>query len=267
MDLQLDGKRALVTGGSRGIGKAIARVLAQEGADVALLARGEAALAAAAADLAADSGRRVIGVHGDTTSDEQVKAAIASAVRQLGGEIDILVNAAAEPAGFAAPPPLADITGAFFHAELDTKVMGYIRCAREVAPAMRARGWGRIVNISGLAARQTGNAVGSMRNVSLVALTKNLADELGPHGINVTVVHPGLTRTERTAPLIAARASAQGVPPQAVESQMAAGNSIQHLVDASEVADVVAFLCSPRSRAINGDVIAAGGGAPRSIHY
>jgi NAD(P)-dependent dehydrogenase (short-subunit alcohol dehydrogenase family) len=150
---------------------------------------------------------------------------------------------------------------------MNTKVMGYIRCAREVAAAMKAQRWGRIVNISGLAARQTGNAVGSMRNVAVAALTKNLADELGSHGINVTVVHPGLTRTERTAPLVSSRAAAQGVAPAAIEAQMAAGNSINHLVDASEVADVVAFLCSPRSRAINGDAIAAGGGAPRSIHY
>jgi NAD(P)-dependent dehydrogenase (short-subunit alcohol dehydrogenase family) len=267
MDLQLNGKRALVTGGSRGIGKAIARVLAQEGADVALLARHEAALAAAASALAAESGRKVVGVRADTTSDEQVKAAVAEAMRQLGGPIDILVNAAAEPGGYGAPPKLGQITGAFFHAEMDTKVMGYVRCAREVAEGMRARGWGRIVNISGLAARQSGNAVGSMRNVAVAALTKNLADELGPFGINVTVVHPGLTRTERTTPLIAARASAQGVAPEAIETQMAAANSIQHLIDASEVADVVAFLCSPRSRAIHGDAIAAGGGAPRSIHY
>lgn len=267
MDLELEGKRALVTGGSRGIGKAIARVLAEEGADVALLARNPQPLAQAAGELAAATGRRVIGVSADTTSDEQVRLAVAEAVRQLGGAIDILVNAAAEPAGFAAPPQLGEISGAYFHAEMDTKVMGYIRCAREVAEGMRARGWGRIVNISGLAARQTGNAVGSMRNIAVVALTKNLADELGPFGINVTVVHPGLTRTERTAPLVAARAAAQGVAPQAVEQQMAAGNSIRHLVDAREVADVVAFLCSPRSRAINGDVIAAGGGAPRGIHY
>ena len=189
------------------------------------------------------------------------------AVQHLGGPIDILVNAAAEPAGFAGPPKLAQITGDFFHAEMDTKVMGYIRCAREVAEGMRAKGWGRIVNISGLAARQSGNAVGSMRNVAVAALTKNLADELGPFGIQVTVVHPGLTRTERTAPLVAARAREQGVSEAAVEAQMAAGNSIEHLVDAEEVAFVVAFLCSPRSRAINGDAIAAGGGAPRSIHY
>lgn len=267
MDLQLGGKRALVTGGSRGIGKAIARVLAQEGASVALLARNADALAAAAAELARDTGRTVVGVRGDTTSDEQVKAAVAEAAARLGGAIDILVNAAAEPGGFGAPPQLADLGATYFHTEMDTKVMGYIRCAREVAPGMRAAGWGRIVNISGLAARQTGSTVGSMRNVSVAALTKNLADELGPHGINVTVVHPGLTRTERTAPMVSARAAAQGVAPQAIEAQMAAGNSIQHIVDASEVADVVVFLCSPRSRAINGDAIAVGGGAPRSIHY
>ena len=132
---------------------------------------------------------------------------------------------------------------------------------------MQANGWGRIVNISGLAARQTGNAVGSMRNIAVAALTKNMADELGPSGINVTVVHPGLTRTERTAPLVAARAATQGVSAQAVEAQMAGGNSIKHLVDASEVAHVVAFLCSPKSRAINGDAIAVGGGALRDIHY
>jgi NAD(P)-dependent dehydrogenase (short-subunit alcohol dehydrogenase family) len=267
MDLELNGKRALVTGGSRGIGRAIARALAQEGVAVALLARNAQALASAASELRTETGRTVVGVVADTTSDAAVSAAVAQAVQQLGGTIDILVNAAAEPAGFAGPPKLGQISGAFFHAELDTKVMGYIRCAREVAPAMVAQGWGRIVNISGLAARQTGNAVGSMRNVAVAALTKNLADELGPSGINVTVVHPGLTRTERTAPLIAARAAAQGLSEQAVEAQMAAGNSIQHLVDASEVAHVVAFLCSPKSRAINGDAIAAGGGAPKTIHY
>jgi NAD(P)-dependent dehydrogenase (short-subunit alcohol dehydrogenase family) len=267
MDLELKGKRALVTGGSRGIGKAVARLLAQEGADVALLARNVQALSNAAAELAAQTGRKVVGVGADTTRDDQVRQAVADAVRQLGGGIDILVNAAAEPAGYAGPPRLGQITAEYFHAEMDTKVMGYIRCAREVAPGMRERGWGRIVNVSGLGARQSGNAVGSMRNIAVSALTKNLADELGPAGINVTVVHPGVTRTERTAPLIAARAAAQGVSPEAVEEQMAAGNSINHLIDASEVAQVVVFLCSPKSRAINGDAIAVGGGAPRSIHY
>ena len=267
MDLQLKGKRALITGGSRGIGKAVARVLAQEGALVALLARGEPGLLDAAAELRAQGAARVVTVAADTTRDEQVERAVRQAEQQLGGGIDILVNAAAEPAGFAAPPRLEQIEAAYLQGQVDTKVMGYIRCAREVVPGMKSRGWGRIVNISGLAARQTGNAVGSIRNVAVAALTKNMADELGPFGIQCTVVHPGTTRTERTAPLVAARAEARGVAPERIEQEMAQANSIGHLVDASEVADVVAFLCSPRSRAINGDAITAGGGAPHSIHY
>ena len=132
---------------------------------------------------------------------------------------------------------------------------------------MRAKGWGRIVNISGLAARNAVSTVGSMRNIAVAALTKNMADELGPAGINVTVVHPGATRTERTAPMLAARAQSQGSTVLEAEAKMAATNSIKHLVDAQEVAHVVAFLCSPKSRAINGDAIAAGGGAQGSIHY
>ena len=267
MDLELKGKRALVTGGSRGIGKAIARVLALEGANVAILARDEARLAAAAAELGEASGRKVVAVAADTSDDAQVARAFADAVRALGGGIDILVNAAAEPGGYAAPPRLGEIEAAFFQREMDIKVMGYIRCAREVAPHMVAQRWGRIVNISGLAARQTGNTVGSMRNVAVAAMTKNLADELGPSGINVTVVHPGLTRTERTAALVEAQARAQGISADLVLQRMAEGNSIRHLVDAAEVANVVAFLASPKSIAINGEAVAAGGGAPRSIHY
>lgn len=267
MDLQLQGKRALVTGGSRGIGKAIARALAHEGVAVALLARDPQALAGTAQELAEASGQTVVGVSADTTSDEQVHAAFSEAVRLLGGDIDILVNAAAEPAGYAGPPRLGEITSAFFHDELNTKVMGYIRCAREAAPMMQKSRWGRIVNISGLAARQTGNTVGSIRNVAVAALTKNLADELGASGITVNVVHPGLTRTERTAPLIQSRAAKLGIPASELDAQMAAGNSIKRIVDADDVANVVLFLCSPKSRAINGDVIAAGGGALNSIHY
>ena len=267
MDLQLKGKRALVTGGSKGIGKAIARALLLEGADVALLARHEQTLLDAVSELAMQTGGDVIAVVADTTDDDQVRHAVATAAKQLGGAIDILVNAAAEPSGFAAPPKLEEIAGDAFRREMDTKVMGYVRCAREVVPGMRAAGWGRIVNVSGLAVRQTGNAVGSMRNVAVAALTKNMADELGPAGIQVTVVHPGLTRTERTAALIAQKAAASGRDAKAIEREMAEGNSIRHLVDAAEVADVIAFLCSPRSRAINGDAIAVGGGAPRAIVY
>ena len=154
-----------------------------------------------------------------------------------------------------------------FHDDVNVKVMGYLRTAREAAPHMAAAGWGRIINISGLAARQTGSIIGSIRNVAVAALTKNLADELGPKGINVTVVHPGLTRTEKTAPLVAARATAAGVSESEIEARFAANVAIGRIVDAAEVADIVAFLASPRSVAINGDAIACGGGARGAIHY
>lgn len=267
MDLELRSKRTLVTGGSRGIGKAIARGLALEGAAVAILARDEARLAATAAELANETGALIVGAVADTTDEAQVGRAVAEAVAALGGGIDVLVNAAAEPGGYATPPQLADIDAGHLQREIDVKVMGYLRVARAVAPYMLAQRWGRIVNLSGLAARQAGNTVGSIRNVAVAAMTKNLADELGPSGINVTVVHPGLTRTERTADLLRSRAQAAGTTEEAIERQMAAGNSIHHLVDAAEVAHVVVFLCSPKSVAINGDAVAAGGGTPRSIHY
>ena len=265
MDLELESKRAVVTGGSRGIGKAVARVLAHEGCDVALVARSPEPLQEAAAELAAATGRQVVPVVADTGSTDSVAAMVTSAQEQLGG-VDILVNSAAKPMGQSAPPKLADITDELFWDDVNVKVLGYLRCAQAVAPLMIEQGWGRIINISGLGARSTGSAVGSMRNVAVAAMTKNLADELGPKGINVTVVHPGLTRTEATPGVVARLASARGISEDDAERSLAS-NSIRKLVDAEEVAWVVAFLASPRSVAVNGDAIACGGGQPGVIYY
>ena len=267
MDLQLTGKRAIVTGGSRGIGKACARELAREGCDVVLFARNEDTLRAAASELAAESGRKVTGIVCDTSNDESVKGAIRDAIAALGGGVDILVNCAATAGGQAAPPTLAEVNDDNFWADMNVKVMGYLRTARELAPTMIEQGWGRIINISGLAARQSGSLIGSMRNVSVAALTKNLADQLGPHGINVTVVHPGLTRTEATPGVIKWRSETTGRPEAEIEKQMAEGNVVRRFIDAEDIAAVVTFLASPRSVAITGDAVAAGGGAPRAIYY
>jgi NAD(P)-dependent dehydrogenase (short-subunit alcohol dehydrogenase family) len=266
VDLQLAGKRAIVTGGSRGIGLAVATALAAEGADVALVARGEEALREAAGKLAAAHGTRVLPVVADTTSRESVEAMAGQVAGVLGG-IDILVNSAARPASSGSRKDLADLGDDDVRVEVETKVLGYLRCARAVAPHMIAAGWGRIVNISGLNARNAGSIPGSIRNVAVAALTKNLADELGPHGINVTVVHPGTTVTERTPGLVAGIAAARGISEEEALASLSAGVSIGRLVDAAEVADVVAFLCSPRSVAINGDAIAAGGGGKGPIYY
>jgi len=251
MDLELAGKKAIVTGGSRGIGKAIARQLALEGVDVGIAARDADRIDETVKELSAATGRRIAGRSCDTGDDASVEEMVTALAGTLGG-VDILVNAAAMPGGITAPPKLADVTAEALFAEFNTKVMGYLRCARQVAPLMIANRWGRIINISGLAARQSGSILGSIRNVSVSAMTKNLADELGPSGINVTVVHPGATRTERMSDEVAARAT---------------GNVIGRVVDADEVAYLVAFLASPKSVAVTGDAIACGGGARGAIHY
>ena len=266
MDLELTGRAAIVTGASRGIGKAVARELALEGADVAVVARGREALEATAAAIAAESGRRVLALTADTSDDASVRAMVEAAHAAF-GRIDILVNNAASPGSALPPVPLGELSDDHVRADIEVKVLGYLRAARAVAPIMREQGWGRIVNISGLGARRTGNTSGSIRNVAVAALTKNLANELGPDGINVTVVHPGGTRTERTEAMIASRSASEGVAPEEIARRLDEHNSIRHLVDAREVAYVVAFLASPKSISINGDAIATGGGPDTAIHY
>jgi NAD(P)-dependent dehydrogenase (short-subunit alcohol dehydrogenase family) len=266
MDLGLKGRVAVVTGGSRGIGKAIAQALAREGADAALIARNIQDAEATAAKIAKETGRTLRPYSANTGEDGAVRSAFARIIDDF-GRLDILVNAAAQPGGQAPPPKLMEITNEDFWSDVNVKVLGYLRCAREAAPHMLKGRWGRIINISGLAARSTGAIIGSIRNIGVAALTKNLADELGPGGINVTCVHPGMTRTEKTAGLVQRRAEAAGVTPEEIERRMAEANTIRHVVTAEEVADIVAFLASPRSIAINGDVIAAGGGMPGAIYY
>jgi NAD(P)-dependent dehydrogenase (short-subunit alcohol dehydrogenase family) len=140
------------------------------------------------------------------------------------------------------------------------KVRGYLRCIRAFAPKMAEVGWGRIVNVAGLAARRTGNVTGSVRNLAVVAMTKNLADELGPSGVTVNVVHPGTTRTETLAEQLARRAASAQTTPEAVEAALAAEVALGRLMTAEEVAWVIAFLASERCVAVNGDVVVASGG-------
>jgi NAD(P)-dependent dehydrogenase (short-subunit alcohol dehydrogenase family) len=265
MDLQLNDKVALVTGGSRGIGKAIARELAQEGATVAIAARGRDRLESAAAELARDTGGKLLPLVVDSTDAESVRQMVSQVVDAF-GRVDILVNSAAE-VGSRVAFKLAEVAEGPFRAELDVKVLGALRCIQQVAPHMVRNQWGRIINISGLAARQTNSIIGSTRNVALVALTKNVAEELGPHGINVTVVHPGGTLTEYYLAQVEQQAEARGVSVDEVIRERFATNLIRRPITPTDVAHVVAFLASPKSVAINGDVIAVAGGVPGAIHY
>jgi NAD(P)-dependent dehydrogenase (short-subunit alcohol dehydrogenase family) len=260
MDLQLSGKRAIVTGGSRGIGLAVATALVAEGARVAVVARDAEALAAAAAPIGAEP------FAADTGSDSSVRSMVASVAEGFGG-VDVLVNAAARPASAGTQVAASATSDDVVREEFEVKVLGYLRCARAVAPHMTAQGWGRIVNISGLNARRSTSLVGSVRNVAVASMTSALAAELGPHGVNVTVVHPGITVTEKTPATLAAIAAAQDISEEEALAGLAAGTTIGRLVTAAEVADVVTFLCSPRSVAVNGDAVAVGGGVPGVTYY
>ena len=248
------------------ISKTIARELALEGADVAIVARGLPRLEQAARELSKETGRKIVPIQADTGSDDEVKAMVAQVAKTF-GRIDILVINGAPSVRDGA---LDDVIKLFAEAA-NVKVLGYLRCARDVAPHMKRQGWGRIINIGGLAYRKAGAYGIGIRNAAITVITKNRADELGPSGINVTGVHPGATRTEATAGVLEAAAKQQGITVEELErkafTQGDYANVIGKRVDSREIAYLVAFLASPKSIAISGDSLAAGGGVRGSIYY
>ena len=208
MDLKLQGKSALVTGGSRAWApRSRPSSATRERASLFLLGtRPRLRLQPRACALRPSE--RLPSRPTPPASERRVRCERGG--RAAGG-VDILVNGAAKAAG-GPPTSFLDLDDDDLRSEMETKVLGYLRCVRAVAPQMIERGWGRIINISGLAARRTGSVFGSVRNVSVAAMSKNLADELGPKGVNVTVVHPWVTETEGVKGMIRAGAAAVGSP-------------------------------------------------------
>ena len=262
MDLQLSGRVALVTGGGQGIGKAITRELAAEGAAVVIAGRRQHILDDTAKEIEAEAGTRILPVAADTTNTESVRAVVIAAAREL-GRIDILVNGAAAPSGLvrssivAADPEL-------LLADLNTKVVGYFRCAQAVVPYMKERRFGRIVNIGGLTGRSS-HALSGMRNVAVVHLTKALSDQLGPYGITVNVLHPGVVQTEHIHELYEAEAAKQGITPQQVEQAFIDRTPIRRVLTPEEIGQAVCFLSSPQAGGITGESLGIDGGLTRGI--
>ena len=272
MDFGLRGKKAIVTGGSRGIGKAIALELAREGVDVAIVARGQGELSATAEELAAETGQRVVPLAADVTSREQVDRMTERAVEQLGG-LHILVNSGAPPGGSpTAVGPINTVVDEDLLHDFNVKYVGALRCCRAALPHMQAAGWGRIINISGTNARTAGNLSGGARNTSLVHLTRTLAQQFGRDGITVNCIHPGITRTERTPSLLEPRARELGISVAEVEAMdFAAGaprtNALGRMVDALEIAYLTVFLASDKAWAVTGELIVANGGTGAAVYY
>ena len=262
MDLELDGKKAVITGGSRGIGKSIALELASEGVDIAICSRSQEALESTAKEIRKKTGSSVFCSVADTTDEPSVSTFISESASNLGG-IDILVNNAAAPGGLVMGA-LSEASPEELLLDIDTKIVGYMRVAKHAAPHMPCQNWGRIINIGGLAAR-SGGAISGMRNIALTHFTKTLSNQLGPQGVTVNIIHPGATRTEQTEPSQIAKAKELGITVKEVEEQSASNLDIRRIVDSREIAYLAAFIASPKAGAITGESIAAGGGAGSAV--
>ena len=264
MDLGLEGKIAIVTGGSKGIGRATALALAQEGVDVAICARGMEELEDAAADIRARTGRRALAVRADTGEPDDIKNLIAATVTELGG-VDILINNAVN----STVAPFMELADEDWLNHINVKIMGYVRCARECIPHMRQRGGGRIINIGGMAARYSNPLTNSngVTNASVSNMAKNLADQVAGDGILVNCIHPGTTRTPRQTMILERQASDAGITVAEAEARAIAGIPIGRMVEPEDIADLVLFMVSDRAGAITGQTIAVEGGAVRAINY
>ena len=264
MELGLSGKISIVTGGSKGIGQTTALALAREGSDVAICARGMEDLEDAAAEIRAQTGRKVLAVRADMSVPGDIKDLVSSTVAELGG-VDILINNAVN----SVAAPFMELADEDWLNHINVKVMGYVRCAREVIPHMINRGGGRIINIGGMAARSVGSLTNSngVTNSAVSNIAKNLSDQMAKDGILVNCIHPGTTRTPRQDMVLERQARDANVSVEEAERRAVAGIPIGRMVEPEDIADLVLFLVSARATAITGQTIAVEGGAGRGIHY
>lgn len=254
---ELSGKSALVTGASKGIGKAIATRLAAAGADVALVARDERALSLAANEIASRHGVRAVAIAADLGVEASCLYAAESAIAQFGG-LDILVNCAGDTkAGRFPDQPDADWTSGFA-----LKFFGAVRLTRALWAPLKAR-QGTVINIGGGAAYTPapGFMIGGAVNAALAHFSKALSKQGLVDDVNVNIVHPGATVTERLETLIRQEAAAEGVSEGEVRRRSQERAGIRRLATPEDIAETVAFLCSPRARHIQGVGIAVDGGA------
>ena len=253
---ELAGRTALVTGGGRGIGRAVALDLARAGAAVAVVSR-TAAEVEATAQAARALGARALALAGDVARVEDVRSAFARARAEL-GPIDILVSGA----GVAPSAPLVKTSDEVWRSAIETNLSGCFYCMREALPAMTERGWGRVVNVASIAAR-TGSpyiAAYAASKHGVLGLTRCAALEVAARGVTVNAVCPGYVDTPMVEAGIARIVEKTGIDALEARRRLEDMSPQKRLFTAEEVSALVLFLCGEQARGINGQALTLDGG-------
>lgn len=260
MDLGLKGKRAIVTGGSRGIGRECALVLAQEGARVCVTARDENLLAQVVKDVNAAGGEGMF-ISADLKSMEGCKKVVDACVEKFGG-VDILVNCA----GAAKGGDILQLDVDYITDALVLKSYGYLRLSQFVIPHMKKNKWGRIVNVAGGAGASPArnNIPTSIANVTVLNNTRALSDAVAGDGIQVNTICPGMTDTQRARDLLQGQADKEGRDVEEVLKDRGRRTPAGRIAEPEEIAKVVAFFASEACAYVNGSSLYMDGGGRRS---
>lgn len=262
MDLQLSGRVAVVGGASRGLGRAIARELAREGCDVALLARDPFTLANTAADIAAETGSRAIALPCDVRDAAQVTRALTDVEAMLGA-VDILVANSGGPPTTSA----ADLTESQLREAIEGNLIASVRLAQAVVPGMRARRHGRVIFLTSMAAKMplAGLILSNTARAGLLGYAKTLANEVAVDGVTVNTVLPGHFDTDRARELAQQRAAKEGTPVETLLAQRMTAIPMRRSGQPEEMAAVVAFLASARASYVTGVALQVDGGQVASL--
>ena len=260
MDLGLKGKAAAVMAGSEGIGRACARALAMEGADVAICGRREDVLRSTAKALADESGRHVVPIVADVSDPLDVERFVNAAASDLRGLDILVVNAGGPPHG-----KFEDLRDSDWEAAFQLTVMSAVRAIRAALPHFRAEGGGSVVGIQSTSVRQPIDnlLLSNALRMSVVGLFKSLSIDHGPENIRFNLVLPGGIATDRLRDLTASQAEKNGVSEAEMWARRTKSTPLGRIGEPSEIAEVVAFLASERSSYITGATLQVDGGLVR----